>query len=800
MQRFTSLEKIKRFLISSAQLFSKKRGAAYLIGLFLLSPLAQLPNFSSPVKSPDSLATKKSSPEALPLPSPSTSERLTLDRIFASSEFNTRALPPIQWVPELSGYLTLQPSASLPEAQDIVLWTFPQMKKQVIIEAPALIPLGEKKPLSIEKFTFSRDRTKLLIYTNSQRVWRRHTRGDYWVLDLSSGLLQKIGAQAQPSSLMFAKFSPQGDQVAYVYKNNIWLEDLKTHQARQLTSDGSETIINGTSDWVYEEEFGLRDGFRWSPDGQYIAFWQFNTQNVPRFTLINYTDSLYPRLLQFPYPKVGQTNSACRLGVIKIAEGKVTWIKTPGDPRNNYIPRLKWGENSQEIIFQQLNRAQNTLRVMKAHLQTGEVKVIHTETDETWVEAVDEFFWLKKGRYFTWISEKDGWRHVYLVSKEGQEEPKLLTLGNYDVIKLLGVDEKRGWLYFMASPNQPTKRYLYRTRLKPAGRPQKLTPVSFTGTNSYQLSPDCRWAIHTYSNFDTPPTTQLIELPSHRTLAILEDNAAVKKRIDRLQRRPTEFFRVDIGEGVLLDGWCIYPPDFETALKYPLLIHVYGEPAGVTVVDQWRGKRYLWHLFLAQQGYIIISLDNRGTPAPRGRQWRKSIYGQIGLLASQDQAAALRRLLQERPYLDASRIGVWGWSGGGSMTLNLLFRYPDLYKVGISIAPVSNQLYYDSIYQERYMGPPEKNKENYLKGSPITYAHQLQGDLLLIHGTGDDNVHFQSTAALINELIKYNKLFWLMIYPNRTHSISEGPNTTRHLYRTMTNFLLTHLPPGGRNK
>jgi dipeptidyl-peptidase-4 len=773
---------VTTFLVITTLVFS----GPYLAGASLL--LSSKPPFL-PENSPSKTSQSQSS---------SDQEKLSLDRIFASSEFNTHPLPPIHWVPELSGYLTLEPSASLPDGQDIILYTLPQKKRQVLIEASALVPFGEEKPISIEDFTFSRDRTKLLIYTNSRRVWRRNTRGDYWVLDLNSGLLQKVGAHAQPSSLMFAKLSPRGDQVAYVYKNNIWVEDLKTHQPRQLTRDGSKTIINGTSDWVYEEEFGLRDAFRWSPDGQYIAFWQFNTQDVPRFTLINFTDSLYPQLIQFPYPKVGQTNSACRLGVVKVSGGPVTWIKAPGDPRNNYIARLTWVEHPPEIIFQQLNRPQNTLRIIKADIQTGDVQIIHTETDETWVEVVDEIFWLKNGQYFTWISEKDGWRHVYLISREGKREPKLLTLGNYDVIKLLQVDEKRGWLYFIASPHNPTQRYLYRSRLKSSGRPQRLTPTSFSGTNTYRLSPDCRWAIHTYSNFDTPPLTEIIELPSHRPLAQLEDHAELKKKLARFKRRPTEFFRIDIGEGVQLDGWCIYPPDFDPSLKYPLLVHVYGEPAGVTVVDQWRGKRYLWHLYLAQQGYFVISIDNRGTPAPRGREWRKRIYGQIGILASQDQAAALRRFLQERPYIDPERIGVWGWSGGGSMTLNLLFRYPKLYKVGLSVAPVSNQLLYDSIYQERYMGPLEKNRENYLKGSPITYAHQLEGDLLLVHGTGDDNVHFQSTAALINELIKHNKLFWLMIYPNRTHSISEGKNTTRHLYRTLTDFLLKHLPPGGR--
>jgi len=723
---------------------------------------------------------------------------LTLERIFASSELGSKHPPRVHWVPELSGYLILEPSSSVEGGQDLVLYTLPQGKKQVIIEASSFIPLGAEKPLRIEDFSFSPNRMKLLIYTNSRRVWRRNTRGDYWVLNLESGLLKKIGADAQPSSLMFAKFSPQGDRVVYVYQSNIWVEDLSTSQIIQLTNDGSETIVNGTSDWVYEEEFGVRDGFRWSPDGRFIAFWQFNAKDVPRFTLINYTDSLYPKLIQFPHPKVGQTNSACRLGVINSSGGETIWIKSPGDPRNNYIARLEWTKNPTKIIFQQLNRQQNTLRVMAGDALTGDVQTILTERDETWVDVVDELFWLNKGKNFTWTSERDGWRHVYLASLEGKGEPKLLTPGNYDVINLLAVDEKRGWLYFIASPENATQRYLYQSRLDGRGRPQKITPSTFTGTNTYNFSADCRWAVHTFSDFNTPPLTEIIELPSHRTLSMLEDNAALKERLAQLKRKPAEFFQVNIGRGALLDGWCLFPPDFDPHLKYPVFIHVYGEPAGVTVVDGWGGNRYLWHLFLAQQGYLVMSIDNRGTPAPKGREWRKCIYGQIGILASQEQAAALRQLIKERPYIDAQRIGVWGWSGGGSMTLNLLFRYPDLYHVGLSVAPVSNQLFYDSIYQERYMGLPYENRENYIKGSPITYAHQLEGDLLLVHGTGDDNVHYQSTETLINELIKHNKLFSLMIYPNRSHGIYEGENTTYHLYQTLTHFLLNHLPPGGK--
>jgi len=421
------------------------------------------------------------------------------------------------------------------------------------------------------------------------------------------------------------------------------------------------------------------------------------------------------------------------------------------------------------------------------------------------------------------VSERDGWRHVYLVSRSGKQV-KLATPGDYDAIKLLRVDGKSGewgvesgetqtmpahhsplttlhsqWLYFLASPDNPTQRYLYRVRLDGTGL-ERLTPPEQAGTHDYQISPDARWAIHRWSSFDAPPTVELVELPGHETVRTLAANKSLRAKVKKLKRRPTEFFRVDIGDGVELDAWCIRPPDFDPKKKYPLLTYVYGEPWGQTVLDRWGGKRYLWHLMLAQQGYVIMSFDNRGTPAPRGRPWRKAIYRQVGILAPADQAAALEKVLAERSYLDPERVGIWGWSGGGSMSLNAIFRYPKLYHTAIAIAPVSNQRHYDTIYQERYMGLPGDNVDGYLKGSPINYAHQLEGNLLVIHGTGDDNVHYQSTEALANELIRHNKPFTMMAYPNRTHGIREGKNTTRHLRELMTRYLKENLPPGGRKK
>ncbi len=564
-----------------------------------------------------------------------------------------------------------------------------------------------------------------------------------------------------------------------------------------MTLDGSQTVINGTFDWVYEEEFSLRDGFRWSPDGTSIAYWQIDTEGVRKFHLLNNTAGLYPRLKTFAYPKTGETNSACRVGVVDAAGGETRWMAIPGDPRNHYLARMEWTEDSDALVVQQLNRLQNTNLVMLADARTGETQTLMTERDEAWVDVHDEFGWLDEGKAFTWLSERDGWRKLYVVPRSGKKAQQV-TRGDFDVTGVAGIDKEKRWAYYLASPDNAGQRYLYRSGLDGRGL-KRITPAGQPGTHSYQLSPDARWAIHGYSTFDTPPTTELIRLPSHETVRTLAENEKLRKTVDALSRGDVEFFRLDIGDGVLLDGYCMKPPDFDPAKQYPLLFHVYGEPAGQTVTDRWGGSRYLWHLLLTQQGYLVMSIDNRGTKAPRGRDWRKSVYRQVGILASQDQAAAVRALLEERPYIDPERIGIWGWSGGGSMSLNMIFRHPELYTMVMSVAPVPNQRYYDTIYQERYMGLPSDNVDGYREGSPITYAHRLEGDLLIVHGTGDDNVHYQGTEALINELVALNKPFTMMAYPNRSHGIGEGANTTRHLYALLTRYLEEHLPAGPRD-
>ncbi len=593
---------------------------------------------------------------------------------------------------------------------------------------------------------------------------------------------------------MFAKLSPDGTQAAYVRERNIYVEDVRAGAVRKLTETASDYMINGTFDWVYEEELHLRDGFRWSPDSKSIAYWQIDTSGVGRFPLVNNTDSLYPKVTWFAYPKVGTTNPAARIGVVDLGSGETLWIPIEGDPRNQYIARMDWTGRPQELVLQVLNRPQNANRVLIANAATGATRELLTERNEAWVDVHDEMKWFDQGRRFTWISRRDGWRHAYAGSAAGGEL-ELLTPGKFDVIELLAADAPSGWAYFIASPDDAARRYLYRVRLDGSGL-ERLTPADAIGWHDYKISSDGHWAIHTVSRRDSPPSVDLVSLPDHRRSRMLDENAGLHEAVSALRIAPTEFFQVDIGDGVRLDGWMIKPPDFDAEKQYPLLVFVYGEPASQTVVDRWIPNQHLWHQMLAQKGYFVMSVDNRGAASPRGQEWRRSVYHQIGILAPQDQAAALRKVLQQRTYLDPNRVGVWGWSGGGSMTLSAMFKFPELYKVGIAVAPVPDQRYYDTIYQERYMGLPQDNEEGFREGSPINFASQLKGDLLLIHGTGDDNVHYQGMERLINELIRLNKPFQMMSYPNRTHSIDQGENTTLHLRSLMTRYLLEHLPPG----
>jgi len=720
---------------------------------------------------------------------------LTLERIYKKNEFEKKHFGPARWLKDGSGYTTLEKSQEFPDAWNIIKYDPKTGERYILVDTSLLIPKGEKNPLQISDYKWSLDGKKLLIFTKSVRVWRYNTKGDYWVLDLVSGELSQIGKFAKPSTMMFAKFSPEAKKVGYVINNNIYVENLKTSEVVQITHDGSHKIINGTFDWVYEEELSCRDGFRWSTHGKKIAYWQSDTEGTGTFYMINNIDSIYPKTIPLPYPKVGTTNSAVKVGVVSSAGGETKWFDIPGDPRNNYLARMDFIPNSNEVMIQQLNRLQNTNTVWVGNTQTMEINNILTDHDEAFLDIHNNIQWLDGEKYFTWTSEKDGWRHLYKVSRDGKEMD-LITKGDFDVVTINCIDEKGGYVYYITSPTNYTQRYLYRSRIDGSGVAKRISPKDMKGQFSYQMSPDAKWAIATFQNAATPDRISVISLPEHKEIRVLEANSVLKTKYDALGLNNKEFFKIDIGD-VVLDAWMIKPKGFNPSKKYPLIFYIYGEPAGSTVQDNWSGGQ-LWEQYMSQQGYLIMSIDNRGTNTPRGRTWRKSIYRQIGILATHDQAKAATEILNMFSFIDPERIGIWGWSGGGQMTLNCMFRYPEIYKTGIAVSFVSDQKLYDTIYQERYMGLPHKNKKGYHDGSPINHASKLEGNLMIIHGTADDNVHYQSFEMLVNELIKHNKLFSMMSYPMRSHGIRERENTSLHLRRTMDKFWKNNLSPGGK--
>ena len=703
----------------------------------------------------------------------------------------------IKWTKEGNAYYQVK-------GGEIVQVELPDSKETVLVSRDQLIPGGQAKPLVPRSFEFSEDGKKLLLYTNSQRVWRYDTRGDYWVLDLGAKTLKQVGRDRPVSSLMFAKFSPDASKVAYTSEHNVYAEDLSTGQSKCLTStNGTRKLINGTFDWVYEEELDCRDGFRWSPDGQHIAYWQIDANQVRDYLMLNTTDSIYPFVVPVEYPKVGEAPSPYKIGVVDVGTGTTQWMKIPGDPRQTYLPRMEWAANSSQLILQQLNRKQNDSKILLSEIATGQTTQLYEEQDSAYIECkgawqdgvVAGWDWLKGGKEFGWVSEKDGWRHFYRISRDGKKET-LVTKGNYDIITISLIDEKNNYLYFMASPENATQKYLYRTRLDGKGKPERVSPAGEPGYHEYDLSPDARYAAHTFSNANTEEIQEWVSFPGHLTLGKGVDIAA--KVRESAAGKLVEFFKVKTADGVDMDGWMVKPSNFDSTKKYPVVFYVYGEPAAQTVLDQYgSGFNFLYAGDMRADGYIYISLENRGAPAPKGRQWRKSIYRKIGRLNIRDQAMAAREV-EKWPFVDSSRTAVWGWSGGGSSTLNLLFQYPEIYKTGIAIAAVDNQLCYDNIYQERYMGIPQENREDFVNGSPITYAKNLKGNLLYIHGTGDDNVHYQNAEMLLNVLIQYNKIFQFMPYPNRSHGIFEGEGTRQHLSTLYTDYLRRHCPGGGR--
>ncbi|MFV8343196.1 DPP IV N-terminal domain-containing protein [Flavobacterium sp. XS2P39] len=649
---------------------------------------------------------------------------------------------------------------------------------------------------TVEKLIWNSTQNKVLIYTNSKKVWRANTKGDYWFFDLTTGKGKQIGKGLDASSLMFAKFSNDNKNVAYVFNHNIYLENLESGSISPLTKDGTAKIINGTFDWVYEEELNARDGFRWSPDGKSIAFWRVDATDTKYHLMINNTDSLYPFTVPVEYPKAGEKPSSVKLGVISIITKQINWIKILGEANNNYLPRMEWLTNS-ELMAVQLNRNQNQVNLYKCETTTGKATKIYQENSSTWIDVFDsssgeyDVFpckFVDNGKAFLWSSDADGWMHIYKIAIDGKTK-ELITKENFDAY-FLAYNEASKNIYFSASPTDATQRYLYETSLD-TKITKRNTPAQFEGTNSYRFSTDGTFAKHTNSNINRNPNSRLISLSNHeRIFPKEEDLFSIPKRDYTLEK-----FKIKTIDTVDLDGIIAKPLDFDPNKKYPLFFYVYGEPMSSVANDVPYFNSFI--AALIPKGYIGIALDNRGTPVMKGREWRKSIYKNIGIINTHDQAMAAKEILKWK-FIDSDRVAVHGWSGGGAVTLNLMFQYPDIYKTGIAIAAVTDQHFYDNIYTERYMGLPTENEAAYVQASPITHAKNLKGHLLYIHGTGDDNVHYKNAEVLIDELIKHNKMFDLMIYPNRTHSINEGDGTSQHLANIFMKFIQEHSPPGAK--
>lgn len=703
----------------------------------------------------------------------------------------------IHWTSDGTAYLEIRNG-------NIVRNELPSNKQTVLVTKEQLTPKGNMGHLEFSQYEFSPDYKTLLIFTNTAKVWRYNTRGNYWILNLSTGNLFQLGNDLPAQSLMYAKISPDGRFAAYVSGHNIYSEELSTNKISQLTTTGTRKLINGTFDWVYEEEFGCRDGFRWSPDSKRIAFWEVDARQVRDYYMLNTTDSVYSQIIPVEYPKVGEPPSPVRIGIITLENKQIKWMNVPGDPQQHYIPRMEWADNSSQIVLQQLNRKQNESKLFYADINTGAANLFYTEKDAAFIDIKSRWNnddptgwdWINGGKEFLWVSEKDGWRAIYTISRDGKKET-LVTKGDYDIKTIKSVDEKNKQVYFMASPENPNQLYLFRTSLDGKGKLEALSPANLKGTHDYIISPGAKFAFHTFSNYKTFPGSEWISIA---TLKPLDPNKSILQNLRFNENTDVSYFKVTTEDNITLDGWMKKPVNFDSTKKYPVVFYVYGEPASSTLTDRFGGHdNFLFNGDMSIEGYFQISVDNRGTPSLRGREWRKSIYGQLGRINIHDQAMAAKKIL-EKSWFDKDRVAVWGWSGGGSSTMNLMFQHPEIYKTGISIAAVTNLLFYDNIYEERYMGLPQENMENYIKGSPVHYAKNLKGNLLFIHGTGDDNVHYDNAEVMLNELIKYNKQFEFMAYPNRSHSISEGEGTGKHLSDLYSAYLRKHCPPGPRER
>jgi len=701
-------------------------------------------------------------------------KKISLEDVFKSNTFSAKSVYGINWMNDGQYYSSLVRGAN---GSSVVKINVATGKEEL-----TLID-GAKIGVNFSSYSFNSDETKALIASSTERIYRRSSKSIYHLVDLASGEAQLL---VNGEKIMYASLSPDNDKVAYVKDNNLYFVELASNNITQVTLDGKwNQIINGSADWVYEEEFSMAKAFDWSPDGKKLAFIRFDETDVPEFNMQTWGE-LYPQDYKFKYPKAGEKNAEVSIHVYDLTSEKTIHIDS-GEEKDIYLPRIYWTSNSNNLAYLRLNRLQNQLDLFSANTTTGESKLILQEKSDTYVDLNynDNLYFLKDNKGFIRTSEEDGFKHIY----HHEESGKLIrqvTSGKWEVSSMVGVDEKGKKIYFISSEASPLERNLYVINMD--GKGKKIL-TSEKGTHSVNMSKDFKYYIGYHSDANSPSKITLNQA-SGKQLLVLEDNQELKDKLKNFAISEKEFFDFKTVEGTSLNAYMIKPADFDPAKKYPVLMYVYGGPGSQNVTNSWGGTRDFWHHHLAAEGYIVVCVDNRGTGA-RGRDFKHSTYANLGKIEVEDQIAGAKHL-GTLPYVDKGRIGIWGWSYGGYMSSLALMIGNDVFKSAIAVAPVTTWRYYDTIYTERYLQTPQLNAAGYDDNSPITHVNKLKGNLLLIHGTGDDNVHFQNAVDLADALIKADKQFDSFYYPNRNHGISGG-NTSWHLYNMMTNFIKNKL-------
>lgn len=704
-------------------------------------------------------------------------QNITLEDIWQRFTFFPRSVPGFNFQNDGSHYTRL-------EQNRINQYDLVSGNRTETIFDPASVSGVDGFNGIVDDYSFSDDETKILIKTATEQIYRHSTRANFYVYDRKGKTLKTIFSEGKQR---YATFNPQGDKVAFVHNNNLYYQDFNTGKVTQITNDGAtNSIINGATDWVYEEEFAFDRAFEWSGDGETIAFLRFDESAVKEFTMTNYRDGLYPEYVTFKYPKVGETNAKVTVHLFNTALGRTLDVAASLN-EDYYIPRIKWTKDPNQLCVYRMNRHQSQLELLLANAKTGKTTLLLKESSKTYISefVLDNLFFLEDGKSFLWTSEKDGWHHIYRYDMKGKQLQQL-TAGQWDVTELYGIDEKEGLVYYQAAEKTPLERQVYSVSTQ-GKRKQKLANAA--GWNSAQFSSTFDYFVLTHSTINNPETFTVYD-KTGKEIRKIEDNSALAKKQETYGTQPASFFAFENSEGVELNGYMIKPANFNENQRYPVLMFVYGGPGSQTASDSWKGQNYWWFQMLAQQGYIVVSVDNRGTGA-RGVEFKKMTYQQLGKYETIDQIEAAK-YLGTLNYVDPNRIGIFGWSYGGYMSSLCAMKGEGTFKAAIAVAPVTNWKWYDTIYTERFMRTEEENPDGYRDNSPVYFADQLQGAYLLVHGLGDDNVHFQHTAEMTNALISANKQFDTYLYPNRNHGIF-GDNARLHLYTKMTNFLNDNL-------